>query len=70
MYMKSTLGILILSGASGGIVAYAKYAYDNVWVLIGLFMIAGVGFELTVSDMIDTRVEKLRGELRGEFNNR
>lgn len=65
--MKGILGIFIFSIAGLTLLAYISKENTNSWIVIPLFILAGVGLELIISDRINTKIEKLKEELKDEF---
>jgi len=68
--MKGLIGIFVFGIAGFALFAYVAKENTNTWVIIPLFILVGLGFELVISDRVDTKIEELKEELRDEFGKR
>lgn len=64
--MKGILGSIILFVCAGALLAYVPKADSNQWIIMILFFGAAIGLDLSVSGMIDTRIDGLREELKND----
>ena len=66
--MKGIFGSFLLMAGVGGIVGYAQHQNYNQFLMIGFFIMAAIGLDLAVSDMIDSRIKTLKKEILDEMD--
>ena len=67
--MKGILGGIMFVIGLCALIGYTHRTDTSEWIVLLIILLISFGFDMAVEGMIDTRIEKLRDELRDEFEN-